>query len=412
MHWMRDWATPFPLFIREASCATLTDVDGQRYVDFCLGDSGAMFGHSPTPVAQAIARQATRGLTTMLPAQNCADAAAALSNMFGLPWWQLTLTATDANRAVLRHARAITARRKVLVFNHCYHGTVDEALVVAGEGLRARPRPGLIGSVFDTRDTVVVEFNDVAALDAALSAQDVACVLAEPVMTNAGMVLPQPGFLEALRAACTRRGTLLVIDETHTLSAARGGYARNAGIDADFLVCGKAVAGGVPCGVFGFSEQVAARIRDYDRDREAGHSGLGTTLAANPLSLAALQACLRDVMTPAAYQHMELLAGDLVKRIGAAFTGRALPWHVSRVGARLEFGRGPPPLNGSQSLAQAAPEVEQALHLYLLNRGFLLTPFHNMMLICPATTRTQTDGFMKVFEEALQVFQDCLGTGA
>ena len=348
----------------------------------------------------------------MLPAQNCADAAAALSNMFGLPWWQLTLTATDANRAVLRHARAITARRKVLVFNHCYHGTVDEALVVAGEGLRARPRPGLIGSVFDTRDTVVVEFNDVAALDAALSGQDVACVLAEPVMTNAGMVLPQPGFLEALRAACTRRGTLLVIDETHTLSAARGGYARNAGIDADFLVCGKAVAGGVPCGVFGFSEQVAARIRDYDRDREAGHSGLGTTLAANPLSLAALQACLRDVMTPAAYQHMELLAGDLVKRIGAAFTGRALPWHVSRVGARLEFGRGPPPLNGSQSLAQAAPEVEQALHLYLLNRGFLLTPFHNMMLICPATTRTQTDGFMKVFEEALQVFQDCLGTGA
>lgn len=410
MHWMRDWATPFPLFIREASCATLTDVDGQRYVDFCLGDSGAMFGHSPAPVAQAIARQAARGLTTMLPSENCAAAAAALSDLFGLPWWQLTLTATDANRAVLRHARAITGRRKVLVFNHCYHGTVDEALVVAGEGNTARPRPGLIGSVFDVKDTVVIEFNDVAALDAALAPGDVACVLAEPVMTNAGMVLPQPGYLEALRAACTRRGTLLIIDETHTLSSGRGGYARNAGIAADFLVCGKAIAGGVPCAVFGFSYQVAEGIRDYDREREPGHSGLGTTLSASPLSLVALLACLREVMTPAAYQHMELLAGTLATRISAALAARSLAWHVSRVGARLEFGRGAAPRNGTESLAQADPAVEAALHLYLLNRGFVLTPFHNMMLISPATTRTQIDGFMKVFEEGLAVFQDCMGS--
>jgi glutamate-1-semialdehyde 2,1-aminomutase len=301
------------------------------------------------------------------------DAAAALAEMFGLPWWQLTPTATDANRAVLRHARAITARSKVLVFNHCCHGNVDETLGVA----RA--------------DTVGVEFNDVVALEAALAAGDVACVLAEPAMTHAGLVLPQAGFLQALRAACTRSGTLLVIDETHTLSAARGGYARSAGLAADFLVCGKAVAGGVSCGIYGCSDPIAGRIPD-------------TTLSANPLSLAALLACLREVMTPAAYQHMDHLAGELAKRLGAAFAARALPWHVARVGARVAFGRGPPPLNGSQSLAQADPALEAALHLYLLNRGFVLTPFHNMMLVSPATTRTQIDGFMKVFEEALVLF--------
>lgn len=409
LHWMRDWATPFPLFIREASCATLTCVDGHRYVDFCLGDGGALFGHSPTAVAHAIAREATRGLATMLPSQLCPEAGAALAELFGLPWWQLTLTATDANRAVLRYARAITGRRKVLVFNHCYHGTVDETLVVAHTGTQAGARPGLIGSVFDVRDTVVVEFNDPTALAAALGAGDVACVLAEPVMTNAGMVLPQPGFLEALRAACTRFGSLLIVDETHTLAAGRGGYARNAGIAADFLVCGKAVAGGVPCGVFGFTEAVAQRMCEHDDQRGTGHSGLGTTLSANPLSLAALLTCVREVMTPAAYEHMEQLAGDLANRLSAAFSARALPWHVARVGARLEFGRGSAPINGTQALAQADREVERAIHLYLLNRGFVLTPFHNMMLISPVTTRTQTDGFMKTFEDCLQELRDCLG---
>jgi glutamate-1-semialdehyde 2,1-aminomutase len=206
MHWMRDWDMPFPLFVTEASGATLTCVDGLRYVDFCLGDTGAMFGHSPPPVAQAVARQAARGLATMLPSHESADAAAALSAVFGLPWWQITLTATDANRAVLRHARAITGRAKVLVFNHCYHGTVDEALVVvAGEGYAARPRPGLIGSIFDPRDSVVVEFNDAAALDAALAGDDVACVLAEPAMTNAGMVMPEPGPAASPGTVASRR---------------------------------------------------------------------------------------------------------------------------------------------------------------------------------------------------------------
>jgi glutamate-1-semialdehyde 2,1-aminomutase len=401
-HWMRDWGTAFPLFVAQAQGAELTDVDGHRYVDFCLGDTGAMFGHSPPVIAQAIAAQASRGLTCMLPAATSAAVGEALAEVFGLPWWQLTQTATDANRAVLRLARAATGRRRILVFNHCYHGSVDETLVVLGEGGRTLPRPGQIGASLDaTASTVVVEFNDVGALQSALQGGDIACVLAEPVMTNAGMVLPAPGFLETLRAACTRSRTLLAIDETHTLSSGRGGYARRTGLAADFLVCGKAVAGGLPCAVYGYTDAVAARLTAAEAVREPGHSGLGTTLAANPLALAALHASLTQLMTVANHAYMDALAAQLADGLRAAFAAHGLAWQVSRVGARLEFGRSPAPRNGSESLAAINHELEAVLHLYLLNRGFLLTPFHNMMLVSPATTLPQVQGFLAVFEQAL-----------
>ena len=409
MHWMRDWGTAFPLFVHAAQGAELVDADGHRYVDFCLGDTGAMFGHSPPAVAAALAAQAARGLTTMLPAEATPEVGEALAEVFGLPWWQLTQTATDANRAVLRLARAVTGRPRILVFNHCYHGTVDETMVVMGEGGRTLPRPGQIGRVNDVSQTVVVEFNDLPALQAALAAGDIACVLAEPVMTNAGMVLPQPGFLDALRTACTRHGTLLVIDETHTLSSGRGGYGRSTGLAADFLVCGKAVAGGLPCAVYGFTDDVAARLRVAEAAREPGHSGLGTTLSANPLALVALQASLTQLMTVANHDHMNRLAAQLASAIESAFRARGLGWQVSRVGARLEFGRGVPPCNGSQSLAAIDHDLEGAMHLYLLNRGFLLTPFHNMMLVSPATTAGQVTAFLSAFSDCLDEFSGLMG---
>jgi glutamate-1-semialdehyde 2,1-aminomutase len=406
MHWMRDWGTAFPLFVHEAQGAELVDADGHRYVDFCLGDTGAMFGHSPPVIAQAIAAQAAHGLTCMLPAETAATVGEALADVFGLPWWQLTQTATDANRAVLRHARAITGRPRILVFNHGYHGTVDETMVVMGEGGRTLPRPGQVGRIHDVAaSTVVVEFNDLPALESALACGDIACVLAEPVMTNAGMVLPQPGFLEALRAACTRQGTLLVIDETHTLSSGRGGYARTHGLAPDFLVCGKAVAGGLPCAVYGFTDGVAGRLREADAAREPGHSGLGTTLAANPLVLAALAASLTRLMTRENHAAMDRLAVQLAEGLAVAFAARGIGWQLSRVGARLEFGRGPPPRNGSESLAAIDHDLEAAMHLFLLNRGFLLTPFHNMMLVSPATTRAQVERFLVAFDSCLDVFQ-------
>ncbi len=405
LHWMRDWPTPSPLYFQSARDAVVTDVDGHEYVDFCLGDTGAMFGHSPPAVARAIAAQAPLGLTTMLPDVRVAAVGEGLAALFGLPWWQLTQTATDANRAVLRQARMATGRPRVLVFDRCYHGTVDETMVIMGEGGATLPRPGQVGRVHDpVASTVVVEFNDIAAVDRALARGDIACVLAEPVMTNAGMVLPQPGFLEALREACTRRDVLLAIDETHTLSSGPGGYARARGLAADFIVCGKAIAGGVPCGIYGYSDAVAQRLLKADARRESGHSGIGTTLAANPLAIAALAASLAHLHVPATYRVMEARAQQLASGIEAALQRHQVNWQVSRVGARLEFGPAPAPRTGRQSVQAIDHELEGALHLYLLNRGFLLTPFHNMMLASPVTTEAQVDAFLTVFSTALDEF--------
>ncbi|MFO1410343.1 MAG: transaminase [Steroidobacteraceae bacterium] len=402
LHWMQDWGTPFPLFVREARGARLLDADGHAYADFCLGDSGALFGHAPEPVARALAAQAARGLTAMLPGERVAAVGALLAERFGLPYWQLVQTATEANRAVLRYARAATGRRRVLVFDGCYHGTVDETMVRLREG-RTVARAGQVGAPFElAAHSVAVPFNDVAALEQALAARDIACVLAEPVMTNAGMVLPQPGFLDTLRRLTRAAGTLLAIDETHTLSSGLGGYARVHGLAADFLVCGKAVAGGMPCAVYGFSADVEAALRRVWREREGGHSGLGTTLSANLLALAALEATLSELMTPAAYTRMERLALRLELGLEALLRARAAGWHVARVGARLELGFGAaPPRNAVESEAAMHPELEHALHLYLLNRGVLLTPFHNMMLLSPATQDADVDRLLAALDAAL-----------
>ncbi len=402
MHWMRDWPMPVPLYVQSALDAELTDVDGHRYADFCLGDTGAMFGHSPPAVARAIAAQASQGLATMLPSSLVAEVGGRLADLFGLPFWQITQSATDANRAVLRLARMITGRPRVLVFDGCYHGTVDETMVVMDASGATLPRPGQIGRAHDpARTTVVVEFNDITAVEHALAQGDIACVLTEPVLTNAGMVLPQPGFLQALRAACTRHDVPLVIDETHTLSSGLGGYARVHGLVADFLVCGKAIAGGLPCAVYGYSADMAARIRSADAQRESGHSGIGTTLAANPLAIAALNASLSAVITAANHEVMERGAEQLAAGLAMAFRGHRLDWQVSQVGARVECTRAPAPRTGRESLAAIDHEVEGALHLYLLNRGLLLTPFHNMMLVSPVTSGQQIGALLGAFDLAL-----------
>jgi glutamate-1-semialdehyde 2,1-aminomutase len=401
MHWMADWGTPHPLFVREATGARLRDVDGREYLDFCLGDTGAMFGHSPPAIAAAIAAQAARGLTCMLPAERTAEVGTQLAALFGLPCWQITQTATDANRYALRWARAITQRPKVLVFQGCYHGTVEETLV-RQRGGRTVIREGSIGPAFDPATAAVaVEFNDIAAVEQALAAGDIAAVLYEPVMTNIGMVLPVDGFHAALRAATRRHGALLIVDETHTLSSGLGGYTRRHALEPDFLVCGKAIAGGLPCAVFGFTTDVEARIQQVLAARDGGHSGMGTTLAANPLVIEALYAALTSLHTAANYAHMETLAAQLEAGLVALFAARGLGWHVSRVGARIEFGFGPAPRNGSEAEAAMRPEFEHALHLYQLNRGVLVTPFHNMMLTSPAHTAADVERLLGVLGSAL-----------
>jgi glutamate-1-semialdehyde 2,1-aminomutase len=401
MHWMADWGTPHPLSVRAARGARLTDVDDHEYIDFCLGDTGAMFGHSPPAVATAIAAQSAQGLTCMLPAERTAAVGAALARLFGLPYWQITQTATDANRYALRWARAVTARPKVLVFQGCYHGTVEETLV-RRRGGRTVMREGSIGPAFDPATAAVaVEFNDIEAVEQALAAGDIAAVLYEPVMTNIGMVLPVAGFHAALRAATRRHGTLLIVDETHTLSSGLGGYTRAQRLEPDLLVCGKAIAGGLPCAVFGFTAEVEAGMQRVLAARDGGHSGMGTTLAANPLVIAALHAALESLHTAANYAHMETLAAQLESGLRTLFAARRLEWHVSRVGARTEFGFGPAPRNGSEAEAAMRPEFEHALHLYQLNRGVLVTPFHNMMLTSPAHTAGDVARLLEVLAGAL-----------
>ena len=393
MHWMADWGTPFPLHVAAARGAEIEDVDGNRYVDFCLGDTGAMFGHSPPPVSAAIERQARRGLTTMLPGEDAAVAGELLSRTFGLPCWQMAQTASDANRAVLRWARAVTGRPAVLVFDHCYHGMVDDTFVGLDDRGRVRNRPGLVGQAADLpAHTRCVEFNDLAATESALKARDIACVLAEPVMTNAGMVLPDPGFLDQLRALTRRHRTLLAIDETHTLSSGLGGYSRVARMEPDFFVAGKAIAGGFPCAVYGFTAEVEERIRGVLATKPPGHSGIGTTLAGNPLAMAALRANLEQVMTQASYEHMIRMAERLEDGLEQLIGTERLPWHVQRVGARLEVGfTREPPRTGRGSVAGLPPLLPDAIRLYLLNRGLVITPFHNMMLMSPVTPAAGVD---------------------
>ncbi len=402
MHWMADWPMPHLPLVASAKGSRIRDIDGFEIDDFCLGDTGSMFGHSPKPVAKAIRQQARHGLTYMLPTTDALEAGRLLTQVFGDFRWQIATTATDANRFALRVARAVTGRPKVLVFNGCYHGTVDDTMVELRGG-KTVARAGLVGQVQDlTKGAVVCEFNDLAGVEAALQTGEVAAILTEPVMTNSCMVLPGAGFLDGLRSLSRRYGALLIIDETHTLSTGLGGYTGVHGLSPDMFVVGKCVAGGMPTAVWGMVPEVAQRFQRYDAGREAGHSGMGTTLSANPMQFACLRATLSEVMTAKAYAHMDKGAARLVAGLSRVIERHGAPWHAVRVGARVEFICAKGPLqNGTEAAAAHQPALEAALHTALLNRGCLIAPFHNMMLVSPATTKRQIDRLIAAFDEIL-----------
>ncbi len=403
MHWMTKWASPFPVFVESARGAHFRDVDGHEYVDLCLGDTGAMTGHSPEATLAAVRRQLERGITHMLPTEEAAAAAELLATRFGLPEWQFTLSATDANRFALRLARAITRRPKILVFDYCYHGTVDETFATLREDGSVGPRRGNIGPAVDPGATTrVVEFNDVDALDRALAAGDVAAVLAEPALTNIGIVLPEPGFHEALRRLTLENGTLLILDETHTLCAGPGGYTAEHHLAPDMLVVGKAIGGGIPSGAYGFTAEIAARLATLTTLEDIDVGGIGGTLAGNALSLAAIHATLEQVLTPDAYSRMVPLAQRWTEGVERVLAAHAVPWHVTRLGTRAEYHFLPnAPRNGREAAAASDFELERYLHLAALNRGILLTPFHNMALMSPATTADDVDRHTAAFEETI-----------
>jgi len=408
MTWMNMWTGGFPLYLDHARGNRVTDVDGHTYVDFALGDTGAMAGHSPAPTVAAVSRRMGElgGITTMLPTEDAQWVGAELSRRFGLPLWSFTLSATDANRWAIRLARLATGRPKILVFAYCYHGSVDEAFALPGPAGKTESRPGNVAPPVDLDLTTrSVTWNDLAAVEEALAHGDVAAILTEPALTNIGIVLPEPGFMEGLRELATKYGTLLMIDETHTFSAGAGGATRAWGLQPDIFVIGKSIGGGIPSGAYGITEDVASAIT---RHTEAGDAdivdvgGVGGTLAGNALSTAAMRATLGEVLTEEAFEHMASLATDFTKGVQATLDHFDVPWSISQLGARAEyrFAR-PAPTTGEASAAAADEQLDAYMHLAMVNRGILMTPFHNMALMCPETSREDVDRHTEVFREVV-----------
>ncbi len=408
MNWMACWPGRFPVFAAEASGARVVDVDGHEYIDFCLGDTGAMTGHSPAATVAVIAEQAARGISLMLPTADSPIVGEELARRFGLPLWQVASSATDANRFALRLARQATDRQKILVFDWCYHGTVDETLVTLDAAGNVQPREGKMGPPIDPAlTTKVAPFNDVDALHAALEPGDVACVLAEPAMTNIGIIHPDPGYLEALREITRSTGTLLIIDETHTICAGPGGYTAAYGLEPDLLTIGKPIASGLPTAAYGMTNEVADRVRPAATGSEGDVSGIGGTLAGNALALAAIRVTLTEVLTDAAFEHTLPLGERWEAGVQAVIDSRDVPWSVTRLGARAEYWFLPErPRHGAEAAAGVDEELDGFMHLYALNRGILMTPFHNMALISPATTEADVDRHTEVFAAAVD---DLLG---
>jgi len=404
MLWMTRWAGPFPLFVEKAAGSRFTDVDGIEYVDFCLGDTGSMTGHAPPQAVAALTAQASKGSTFMLPTQDAAAVAANLKERFGLPQWQFALSATDANRFVLRMARAITNRPKVLVFNYCYHGTVDEAYIVLDENGKAIQRPSSIGPQVDPRlTTKVVEWNDPVALEKALADGDVAAVLAEPAMTNIGIILPDPGFHGTLRRLTRKYGTYLVIDETHTLCAGPGGCTKAWSLEPDFVTAGKPLASGLPAAVYGFTTEIAQAFKAKCVRDDSDVGGIGGTLAGNALSIAVMRATLEKILVPEFYTRAIALQERFTSGVESVIAEFELPWIVKRLGNRSEYWFQPtPPRNGGEAANSVDHELDRYMHLFALNRGILLTPFHNMALIAPSVTESDIDHHTNVFREAVQ----------
>ncbi|MGZ6877986.1 MAG: aspartate aminotransferase family protein [Nocardioidaceae bacterium] len=401
MPWMTRWPGSFPVFFESAAGARCTDVDGHEYVDLCLGDTGAMTGHALPEVTEAVRRRAATGITTMLPSADGVWVGEELARRFGLPRWQMAMSATDANRFVLRFARHLTGRPKVAVMDWCYHGTVDETLAVL-DGDRVVPRPGAMGPPADVAlTTAVVPFNDADALARVLESGEVAAVLMEPALTNIGIVLPEPGYLDAVRELTRRTGTLLVIDETHTLCAGPGGCTRAWGLDPDFVVVGKTIGGGVPAAAYGMSAEVADRLEGPMLGDEIDVAGVGGTLTGNALALAAVRATLQVALREEDFAVAVPLAERWAAGVAASIERAGLPWHVQRLGCRAEYWFCPPPRTGADAAAAVDEDLEGLLHLWCLNRGVLLTPFHNMALLSPHHTAADVDRHTEAFREAV-----------
>jgi len=406
MTWMNKWSGGFPLYLETAHGNRITDIDGHTYIDFALGDTGAMAGHSPDASTKAIVQRMVDqgGITTMLPTADAQWVGAELTRRFGLPLWSFTLTATDANRWAIRLARLATGKSKILVFAYCYHGSVDEAFAVPGPDGTAVARSGNVAPPVPLAETTrVVEFNDLGAVERALAHGDVAAILTEPALTNIGIVLPEPGFLAGLRELATKYGALLMIDETHTISAGPGGMTKRDGLKPDIFIIGKSIGAGIPSGAYGLTYEVAEAIQSHREADLIDVGGVGGTLAGNSLSMAAMKATLGEVLTDQAFDEMISLCTEYTSDVNEILSRYDVPWSISQLGARAEYRfTSPAPVNGSDSAENSDDELDEFMHLFMCNRGILMTPFHNMALMCPSTSRDDVKRHTGLFELAIK----------
>ena len=404
MSWMSKWPGAYPLFVASAQGAHFIDLDGNEYIDLCLGDTGSMTGHSPAPTVRAITSQLSRGMTAMLPTADAIAVSHELASRFGLPLWQFTVSATDANRHVIRYSRLITGKKKVIVIDRCYHGSVDETFATLDDYGNTITREGNIGAPVPLDVTTkVVEFNDLASMEEVLKEGDVAAILMEPAMTNVGIVLPDDGYLYAVGRLAQKYGAMWIIDETHTISVGPGGMTKELGLKPDFLTIGKAIGGGIPTGTFGMTHEVSQAIAKKTEREIIDTGGIGGTLAGNALSLAAMRATLTEVLTEQNYEKMIALGNRWCDGVEAAIKEFELPWHVNRLGARGEYlFQSHAPRTGGEAARAGDFELEQYIHLRLLNDGFLLTPFHNMALMSPDTTQLDIDAHTAAFRAMCQ----------
>ena len=405
MPWMNKWVGGFPLYMQSAKGNIITDVDGNEYIDFALGDTAAMTGHSPDASVKAIINrmQDLGGITTMMPTEDAQWVGAELTRRFKVPLWSFTVSATDANRWAIRLARLATGKSKILVFSYCYHGSVDETFGVLDSNGETVSRPGNVAPPVPIDQTTrVVEFNDLPALEAALKHGDVAAILTEPALTNIGIVLPEPGYLEGMRELATKYGALLMIDETHTVSAGYGGMTLRDNLDPDIFVIGKSIGAGIPSGAYGFKQEVVDLINSHTEADLLDVGGVGGTLAGNALSLAAMRATLGEVLTEQAFEHMIQLATRYTDQVNAALDESGVPWSISQLGARAEYRfTYPAPKTGTEAMLAGDDELDEFMHLFMCNRGVLMTPFHNMALMCPTTTQDQVDRHGTLFSQAI-----------
>lgn len=407
MTWMEDLYPHPPVWVSHGSGAYLWDVDEHRYVDLYIADMSAFCGHGPQVVVDAVAQRMRRGNQFLMPSEDAVPVAEHLAARYGMPKWQFTLSATQANTEVIRIARHRTGREVVLVFDGKYHGHVEEALVVMEDGEVQPEYHGLTRGI--TAKTRVVPFNDVAALERALAPRDVAVVLAEPAMTNAGFLLPAAGFHEALRELTSQTATLLAIDETHTLVTSYAGLAREWELQPDFLTLGKSIAAGVPLGTYGMTEELAALLEAPDEKyvvagEATGEVATGGTLFANPLSLAAAHAALTEILTEDAFARTALLGARLAGGLRAAIARHDLPWSVTQHGAHAYYAfTTPPPHDGASSRAADDADLRALMRICMANRGVWESGWWLGPTVSVAHTEQDVDDYLEVFADVAAV---------